>query len=85
MKIKFFGVLRKFGDDRGFYETEVVASANVAALKQQLKIELKQKFSNFDPTLIDESAFANQSEIMNANDLIPNQGELALLPPVCGG
>lgn len=85
MKIKFFGVLRKFGDERGFYETEVRANTSVDALKAQLKIELSRKFSKFDRALIDESALASDSEVLSLQAMVPSQGEIALLPPVCGG
>lgn len=84
-KIKFFGVLRKFGDELGFYETAIHANTSVEALKAQLKSELSQKFSKFDTALIDESALASESEVLMPESMIPTQGEIALLPPVCGG
>jgi molybdopterin synthase sulfur carrier subunit len=85
LKIKFFGVLRKFGDERGYYETSTRENMSVDALKTQLKSELSQKFSKFDTALIDESALASESEVLTLQSLIPTQGEIALLPPVCGG
>lgn len=84
-RIKFFGILRKFGDASGFYHTSISENMSVEKLKTQLKQELSQKFQNFDAAIIDESAFASDSEVLTAQAMIPVNAEIALLPPVCGG
>lgn len=84
-KIKFFGVLRKFGDDRGYYITTLLPGMTAEKLKTQLKSELTQKFPNFDGALIDESALASESEVLSKFSVISNDSDIALLPPVCGG
>ena len=80
-----FGVLRKFADDQGHYPLSLTDTLSVHELKILLKNSLSEKFNNFDPKMIDESAVANRSEILNLDSRIHPNDEIAILPPVCGG
>jgi len=83
--IKMFGVLRKFADEQGHVNIEITEGMTVSKFKTALKDVLSAKFSTFDPKMIDESAVANHSEFLALDEVIHQQKEIAVLPPVCGG
>jgi molybdopterin converting factor small subunit len=84
-KIKMFGALRKFADEQGHLQIELSEGMTVSKFKTALKNTLSAKFSGFDSKLIDESAIANNTEILVAEAIINTTEEIAVLPPVCGG
>jgi len=84
-KIKMFGVLRKFADEQGHLQIELTEGMTVSKFKTALKTTLLNKFADFDPKMIDESAVANHSEFLGLDEIVFQQKEIAVLPPVCGG
>lgn len=78
INIKLFGAFRKHGDKVSF---TFPSGASVQDVKERLAQELK----GADPALINDSAIANDNEIIGADAVFTEDSELAILPPVCGG
>ena len=76
--IRLFGAFRKYGEEM---ELSVPAGSSV----KDVKIKLAEKIDEADRPLIDESAIANDDEIMVAETVFTRDSQLAILPPVCGG
>lgn len=74
--MKFFGAFRKFGDGLDF---SVPAGSTIAAVKTAL-----QKKLNGEGLVLD-SALANNNSILRDSDVLSEDAELSILPPVCGG
>lgn len=74
--MKFFGSFRKFGESIQF---SVPTGSNIAAIKIALQDKL-----NGDGLVLD-SALANDNAILQDADVLNNDAELCILPPVCGG
>ncbi len=85
MNIRMFGAMRKYFPS-GQLIMELSEDCDVAALRQILLQKLTQECTDFkDSALLSESAFSNHDEILQETDLVCQQSEIALLPPVCGG
>jgi len=62
-----------------------VAGEQVADLRQALGVLLPQRWPRFRAGLLDYSAFADQQRVLRDQDLLPQDGRVAILPPVSGG
>ncbi|MBI4031565.1 MAG: MoaD/ThiS family protein [Proteobacteria bacterium] len=78
INVKLFGAFRKYGDKASF---TMPSGASVRDVKERLAQELK----GVDPLLIDDSAIANDNDIVGADFVFTKDSDLAILPPVCGG
>lgn len=78
INMKLFGAFRKYGDKIIF---TVPSGASVRDVKERLARELK----GADPALINDSAIANDNEVIGADFVFTKDCDLAILPPVCGG
>lgn len=76
--MQLFGAFKKYGEKIIFI---VPSGSTVQDVKNKLAIELKLD----DPTLIYDSAIANDDEIIEKNNVFTQDCCLAILPPVCGG
>ena len=72
------GFFRKYGDS---FELNLFSNCSL----QDIKSELAKKLDPMDVSLIDESAIANDSDIINEEITFSKDTVLAILPPVCGG
>lgn len=82
--ITLFGALRD-ADARGFIELEAPDSCTIANLRELLREHLREHAPNINTHLVQRSAFASEDEILHNHRLLPNHGQLAILPPVSGG
>ncbi|BAP89057.1 sulfur transfer protein ThiS [Burkholderiales bacterium GJ-E10] len=84
IRIDLFGALRDV-DAKGYVELEVPRGSSVGALREHLRAHVRQHAPSIGDNLIRGSAFADAHEILHDHRVIPEDGELALLPPVSGG
>lgn len=82
IRFRFFGAMRAFGDGRLL---RVPAGSTVAQVKELLAQQLSAEFANFQNGLLAQSAIGDARAVLGERDAIPLSGELAVLPPVCGG
>lgn len=84
IRIRLFGALRE-ADPRGLVELDVPPQSTVAMLREALQQYLSAHAPTVSATLVARSAFASDEEILHNDRVLPEHGELALLPPVSGG
>lgn len=84
LRITLFGALRE-ADTRGFIEVEVPAHSTIAEVRDAVQHYARDHAPAISPNLIQRSAFASQDEILHNHRSVPDNGELAILPPVSGG
>lgn len=85
VEITLFGSFRKF--DNG---TPVILNlpqgTNLNTIRNGLLAELTKRYPDFNQqSLIDESALADEKQILDDSYIINQDVRLAILPPVCGG
>lgn len=83
-RITLHGALRD-ADPRGYVELELPAGCSVAMLRELLQAHLRAQAPAIGAGLVRMSAFASMGEILHNHSLVPEGGELAVLPPVSGG
>lgn len=76
VRMKFYGVFRKFGES---IEFSVPAGSTIAVVKAALKDKLNGE------GLVLESVLANDNSILRDSDILECDADLSILPPVCGG
>ncbi|MFZ6696593.1 MoaD/ThiS family protein [Stenotrophomonas acidaminiphila] len=62
-----------------------VAGDHVADLRQALRTLLQQRWPQFRAGLLDYSVFADQQSVLREHERLPEDGRVAILPPVSGG
>ena len=62
-----------------------VAGGRVADLRQALRELLPVRWPGFRAGLLEYSAFADQQRVLRDHDALPDDGRVAILPPVSGG
>lgn len=62
-----------------------VAGGTVADLRQALRELLPVRWPGFRAGLLDCSAFADQQRVLRDHEALPDDGRVAILPPVSGG
>jgi sulfur-carrier protein len=84
LRITLFGALRD-ADTRGFIELDVPDHSTIAGVREALQHYVQDHAPGISPNLIQRSAFASADEILHNHRDVPENGELAILPPVSGG
>lgn len=84
IRIALYGALRE-ADASGGVELEVPAGSSIAALREQLAAHLAEHAPAIPAGLVRRSAFASAEEILHNHRTVPEDVELAVLPPVSGG
>lgn len=85
VEISLFGIFRKFDNGEPLI-MEVPQGSNLFKVRQSLRVELMKRYPDFNyQILIDESALANEYEILPIDYRLEKDLKLAILPPVCGG
>lgn len=84
VRITLFGALRD-ADSRGFIELDVPDQSTIATLREALQHHVRDHAPAISPNLVQRSAFASEDEILHNHRAIPENGQLAILPPVSGG
>ena len=62
-----------------------VSGGTVADLRQALRELLPVRWPAFRAGLLDSSAFADQQRVLRDHEALPDDGRVAILPPVSGG
>lgn len=85
LTVKLFGAFRPYSKD-GPLVLEVAQGVSCAEVKNYLKVALKKTWPEFDKqALVDESALADEMQVLSEDAKIDRNTALAILPPVCGG
>jgi sulfur-carrier protein len=84
LRITLFGALRN-ADQRGFIELDVPDHSTIAGVREALQQYVQEHVPAISPNLVQRSAFASQDEVLHNHRHVPENGELAILPPVSGG
>ena len=85
LNVFLFGCLRKYSDNNPLILT-INAGAMVHEIKKallDLLVATKPDFNDHD--IISVSALAYNQQILSDNTPVVASGDLAVLPPVCGG
>lgn len=84
IRIALFGALRD-ADTNGFIELEAPEHCTIADLRELLRDHLLEHAPHISAGLVQRSAFASNDEILHNHRTLPEDGQLAILPPVSGG
>lgn len=85
LQIQLFGCLRKYNAAESL-TLKAISGETVLQIKKRLLTllaELNPDFNNHE--IIDVSALAHTQKILADDQRILTSGDLAVLPPVCGG
>lgn len=82
IRIKLFGGFRQFRS-----ESTLVLELESVSTVADLRAQLARVFEDDDNalSLLKASAFATDTRVLDDNESVPVDADLALLPPVCGG
>lgn len=82
IRIKLFGGFRQFRD-----EAELAVETDHASTVADLRKNVAREFGNDENalSLLNASAFATDKRVLDDDESVPDDADLALLPPVCGG
>ena len=78
VSIRLFGAFRKYGE-------VAVLEAPAGIGLDELKELLSKWIGGMEASLVADSVFANEKEVLAAGAVIEKDAHLAVLPPVCGG
>ncbi|GLQ89314.1 MoaD/ThiS family protein [Dyella flagellata] len=84
VRIRLFGALRD-ADANGYIELQVPEHCTIAELRELLRDHLRTHAPHISAGLVQRSAFASDDEILHNHRTLPENGQLAILPPVSGG
>ncbi|WP_158628748.1 MoaD/ThiS family protein [Dyella choica] len=84
VRINLFGALRD-ADASGYIELEVPEPCTIGELRELLRDHLRTYAPHISVGLVQRSAFASNDEILHNHRLLPEHGQIAILPPVSGG
>lgn len=84
VQISLFGVFRSY-EPTALVALELPEGACVSDLRAALEAHGAAHWPDFKPALLQRSAFASETTVLREADLIPEDGRMAVLPPVSGG
>ena len=85
LTIQFFGALRKYATDRPLC-LELSEGTSLSNIRSIIVIHIRKQFPDFNQDgLLDDSVFADDSQILSEAQLIIEDATITVLPPVCGG
>jgi molybdopterin converting factor small subunit len=85
IKVRFFGAFRNLGEESGL-TLAVPEGLRVSEFKVRLGEVLSERYgTRVDSRLLQESALANEAQVLGSNERIDGSCTVAILPPVCGG
>jgi molybdopterin converting factor small subunit len=81
--IRLFGAFREYQPE---LRLELPPGTTIAGLKARIASALRERFPNFrHEALLADSAVGSPRAVLSPEWRLSESGELALLPPVCGG
>ena len=84
VEVKLFGAFRAH-DPGATLELELPDGARVADLREALDRHARAHWPAYRPELLKASAFASDKAVLREADPVPDDGRMAVLPPVSGG
>ena len=86
IKVRLFGTFRKYKVEGESILLNSKEPITVSGLKKLLEARFKEVIPNFsDSQLIEDSAIADESQVLSLHHVIQSSCTLLILPPVCGG
>ncbi len=82
--VQLYGAFRQC-DASGHLQLEVPEACTVEVLRQALALHLSQHCPGFHSGLLQHSAFADDTQILNDAQRLSRDAHIAILPPVSGG
>lgn len=82
IELSLFGAFREFD---ALVVLELPAGARVADLRAALQAHGEAHWPRFQAALLARSAFASESAVLRDHEPLPDNGRMAILPPVSGG
>lgn len=83
ISVRLFGALSDY--TREPLEFELDAGRRVADLRVALERCLTARGADLPPALLRSSVFADTQRVLHESDPLPDDGQVAVLPPVSGG
>lgn len=85
LSIKFCGALRQYVEDDEFC-LMLSKKTSLLHIRQLIISKIREQHQSFNnDSLFDHSAFANETKILQEDQIIDCDSRLTVLPPVCGG
>lgn len=84
IELSLFGAFREF-EANARLELTLADAACVRDLRNELQNYGEKHWPGFKPGLLARSVFASETSILRDAERLPDDGKLALLPPVSGG
>lgn len=84
VQLSLFGAFREL-EPAARIELDVADGADIAQLRAALDRFARANWPGFRPGLLASSAFASDTAVLRDHDAVPDDGRVAVLPPVSGG
>jgi molybdopterin synthase sulfur carrier subunit len=84
LQVRLFGPFRDF-QPQPLLELDVADGADVAAARDALAAHAAEHWPACPPGLLRSTAFASEQALLRDGDALPEDGRIALIPPVNGG
>lgn len=83
VQVQLFGAFSELDPSREI--SVLLEGEQVADLRRALREMVAQRWPHFRIGLLDYSAFADEQRVLRDGDRLPDDGRVAILPPVSGG
>lgn len=80
----FFGAFRQF-QEHDTLDLNCPGAATVADVRSAMDAYARAHWLGYAAGLLQTSAFASEAELLRSTSPIPDDGRLAIIPPVSGG
>lgn len=84
IELSLFGAFRQF-EPAARIEFDVPPGSTVGDVRAAISAYAQTHWSGFQPALLKASAFASDQRVLRDAEAVPEDGRMALLPPVSGG
>ena len=84
IELRLFGAFRDYDSSACIY-VEVPDGARVADVRAVLDAYGRAHWPGFQPALLQRSALASHDAVLRDHEPVPDDGRMAVLPPVSGG
>lgn len=84
IEIRLFGAFRDF-DPAASITLDIPEPATVADVRHAFDAYARDRWPDWRPALLRASVFASEQRVLRDAEPVPDDGRLAVLPPVSGG
>ena len=86
IQLRLFGAFRKYELGESLLRFQIPAGSSVKDVKAVVAARLRERVPEFkEEQLLEDSALADESQVLGNHWVAARGCTLALLPPVCGG